>query len=215
MTTQTSQTKVATDSPGGKMFEVLVATIPPVLLYFTGWVYLYYYLISFGITVSELDLDIQTILIYSVPPIQILAKAFWYWIALGVLLLAGLMWLVRWLKLSAVLQVFILFGVLAILAVMLEPSIRQTAEQVADRRWTNVGISMQAMVNKPEGTGDATWQDNYKRCSDRGALDLIFADKESYYMLCISGVDKARAVVYEVRRDVGLVSVRFITRRGQ
>jgi hypothetical protein len=34
-------------------------------------------------------------------------------------------------------------------------------------------------------------------------------------MLCISGVDKTRAVVYEVRRDVGLVSVRLITRRTQ
>src|SRR5204863_68697 len=111
--------------------------------------------------------------------------------------------------LSTIDQLLILLVVLVGLAALLEPGIRTAAEQVADRKWNTEGIRMEAIAAK-EGTGNNPWQDNYKRCGDRRALDLIFADKETYYMLCISTFDKVQGVVYEVRRDAGLVSVRLI-----
>jgi hypothetical protein len=50
--------------------DFLVATIPAVLLYFLGWAYLYYFLSSFGIYLSELKLDVTTVLIYSYAPLH-------------------------------------------------------------------------------------------------------------------------------------------------
>ena len=64
-------------------------------------------------------------------------------------------------------------------------------------------------MKDPEGK-DRAWHDNYRRCSGRRALDLLFSDKESYYMLCISSVDKTDGIVFEVRRETGLVSVRLV-----
>jgi hypothetical protein len=63
--TQNQQTEGIKVSEGSKVFfEIAIATIPAVVLYFIGWVYLNFYISAFGITVSELDLDIQTIFIY-------------------------------------------------------------------------------------------------------------------------------------------------------
>jgi hypothetical protein len=42
-----------------------VASMPAVFLYFVGWGYLYFYFASFGINISEINLDTSTVLIYS------------------------------------------------------------------------------------------------------------------------------------------------------
>ena len=74
-------------SDGKGLFELVIATIPMVMLYFVGWTYLYFYLKVFGIGISELDLDIQTILIYSYPPIQLLWRSYWPLIAGAIVIL--------------------------------------------------------------------------------------------------------------------------------
>jgi len=68
------------------------------------------------------------------------------------------------------------------------------------------------LVKDPDGKEKSAWYDSYKRCAGRRGLDLIFADKDAYYMLCISSVDDSSALVFEVRRDAGLASVRFARR---
>ena len=86
-----STTDMQRTNGGSALFEVLVATIPAVLIYFVGWAYLHFYLKVFGIGMSELDLDVQTILIYSYPVIQ---KLGWAWImpTIGATVVFVLMW---------------------------------------------------------------------------------------------------------------------------
>jgi hypothetical protein len=81
---------------GGKTItDLIVVTIPAVLLYFISWVYLYFYLGSFGVSVSELDLDVQTIFIYFLPPVRLLAEFFLEWL------------LAHWIIVAAVLAIAI------------------------------------------------------------------------------------------------------------
>jgi hypothetical protein len=60
----------------------------------------------------------------------------------------------------------------------------------------------------------SSWLVSYDSCSARRALNLIFADKETYVMLCVDKYDAGSGVVYEVRPENGLISVRMIRRSG-
>jgi hypothetical protein len=51
------------------LVDFIIVTIPGLLLYFLGWVYLSYYLSQFQINPSELKLDFSTIFTYSYIPI--------------------------------------------------------------------------------------------------------------------------------------------------
>jgi hypothetical protein len=205
------------ESGGKGLFELIIATLPAVLLYFFGWAFLHFYLKAFSIDVSELDLDLQTIFIYSVPPLRALMGLYWLWAFM--LVLVALIWVFQWMlpqfyrriiELPAIVLGLGLFAIVASAAVASVPMIRSVAADAAGRKWSGgTGLPIEAIVKEPEGK-DRSWQDNYERCSSRRALDLIFSDKESYYMLCISNVEKTTAVVFEVRRETGLVSVRFV-----
>ncbi len=213
-------------SDGKGISELVIATIPAALLYLIGWTYLYFYLQAFGIGISELELDLQTIFIYSYPPIRMLWLSYWGWVLLGVGALASGIWVVRlrttpaarnalarWIfGVSTVSQGLRLFFAVSILAVLLVPAVRTNAVQAADRKWVSEGIRVEAIVKEPEKGEKSAWYESYKRCASRRALDLVFADKDAYYMLCISGVDESSGIVYEVRRDSGLASVRFARR---
>ena len=211
--------------------ELVIATIPAVLLYYAGWVYLLFYLQAFGIEISELDFDTQTIFIYSVPPFRMFLLSFWHWLLLGIMVLAVIMWLSRkfatqkakhklascltWFRRGSPLKKGLgIFAGLLLLIALFHPVIRWSATEAANRKWDAQGIRIQAMIKNSIPREESAWEENYKRCSSRQALDLIFSDKESYYMLCISSHDKTSAVVFEVRRDVGLTSVRLIKRGG-
>jgi hypothetical protein len=58
-----SNTTAPEEPSGGKgLFELVIATIPAVVLYFFGWAYLHFYLRAFSIDVSELSLDLHLLL---------------------------------------------------------------------------------------------------------------------------------------------------------
>jgi hypothetical protein len=207
------------------LFKVLLLTVPPVALYFVGWAYLHFYLRAFGIGLSELDLDVQTIFIYSFPVIRALIDAHMAWITVFALalVLAVLFALIlprAWIeaaerraRLAApwilALVVFIAIPVAAAWSI---PGIRSTAHGAADRKWTSEGVAMDAALHRGDAAGKVRWERNYRECASRRALDLIFSDKAAYYLLCASTVDKRSALVFEVRREGGLSSVRFVTR---
>jgi hypothetical protein len=214
---------------GKAISEVVLTTIPAVLLYFMGWVYLNFYLSAFGIGISELDIDIQTILIYSFPPIGILVRAFWLTALVVLIILVAIGWIAilrvrkatlqklknvydRLRHASTALHALYIYFIVVIIAVPAVPAIRWAAFDAANQKWASDDLHIDAMIKETENSKSA-WVDGYKKCSERHALDLIMADKESYYMLCVSSVDPSSGVVYEVRRDVGLVSVRFVGRQ--
>lgn len=212
------------------MHGVLVTMVPAVAAYFIGWVYLYYYLAEFGISSSELDLGIETVFIYSWPPIKILLKLYWsVLIAVGVVLLA-LFALDEWLGVgfrsnygpyldrlqshiagaSLLAQGIYFFVALVILAFCLTPLIQMAAAHQASQKWEHEGVPIMVLGNDPDR--NVKEHINYGRCAERGALDLIIADAESYYILCRSSITKTAAAVFEVRRESGLASVRILTR---
>lgn len=211
----------------GALSSVFGATIPAVLAYFVGWVYLYYYLAEFGIGISELDLGVETIFIYAAPPVAKAAKGSWLVIALVVLLAVVLV--ATWRRMPnnlrfgfRKLRMFeavppVLFGVGLVVSLMLLAAIsasvtRGVALEHASERWDRVGVRIQAAAAEP--TSLQVRYADYKLCVERRALDLIFADKNSYFMLCISEINDANGVVYEVRREgSSFASVRSIQRR--
>jgi hypothetical protein len=209
--------EVPPPTEGGKViFELLLVTIPPVLLYFVGWVYLRAYLGAFGINMSELNLDIQTFFIYSIPPIRFSGYITLVVVAVPVVMFVLLARLLKGTKLdsyvrrtSMVTRLFWVVLILAILALLSVPAITWTAIQVAKRKWTSDFFPIEAMIKAPENKEQSFWFEQYYKCGER--LDLVFSDKESYYMLCRSTLDSTAGYVYEVRRGGGLASVRFAT----
>ena len=147
--------------------ELAVVTLPAVILYFFGWAYLHFYLDAFDINLSELDLDIQTIFVFSYPPLRALARSYWGWllavafaviiIAVCVRKLAPASWaqLSRFYshtrKASPVIKAFTLLTVLATAVVISVPLIRATAVQAAMRKWSSEGTRIEALLKeKPE-----------------------------------------------------------------
>jgi hypothetical protein len=59
------------------ILELLAAALPAVVLYFTGWSYLYFYLGAFAINISEINFDLPTVFIYSYPPLHALWEFYW------------------------------------------------------------------------------------------------------------------------------------------
>lgn len=207
------------------LFNLLLLTIPPVLLYFAGWAYLHFYLRAFGVSLSELDLDVQTIFIYSVPVIRALIGATMTWIAalvialvflLGIVFLPPRPWsgamerIVRGARGWAL--AIVVFLIVPLVAAWSIPYIRGTAYEAADRKWVSQGVPINVLVHTGKERQQVEWIANYQQCGKRRGLDLVFSDKAAYYILCVSTLDKRSAVVYEFRRDVGLVSVRFTSR---
>lgn len=194
------------------------------LLYYIGWVYLSFYLDSFGISISELDLDVHTVLIYSVPPLL----TFLAWLAGFAAVLLILAWLAhRFLQteyqtgLEAVKKITTRFrayspwamGAVAILvAICSFPLIRHFAQSRADQKWDIPGIDLTAFLDEGRSGVSWPWYAQYADCATRQVLDLVFADRKTYYLLCVSDRDPATAVVYEVRREAGLASVRRLVR---
>jgi hypothetical protein len=52
-------------------------------------------------------------------------------------------------------------------------------------------------------------RESYIQCSAQEALLLIFADDKAYYVLCRSVESSNEGIVFEVRRETGLMSARF------
>jgi hypothetical protein len=236
------QAQVDSAPPPGineRLLEVVLATVPAILAYFLGWAYLHFYLSAFGFSESELDIGIQTIFVYAFPPIRLLLNSCWDWLLINwlwVLIILSavfaMVWVcTRFLSPSAAHAVGRLVrrcgqlipksplgqGVGTLLAVMAlvfltSPLIRKAAFAQADLKWVAEGVRLDAVLRESDAKERSATLVNYKTCSERRALDLIFADRSAYYLLCISSVDPSNAVVFEVRRDGGLASVRYVRR---
>lgn len=217
----------------GKLSEVVLVTIPAALAYFIGWAYLHYYLAEFGIGISELDLGLETIFIYSAPPtVWVVRSHGWallIWIVFALVTVVAIsalwqnlpIWLTSPLKkaarfystLSSIAKGLVAFVLLMAVLLLLSPLIKASAIARASEKWDRVGVLIQATVDEPEHAS-SQYRD-YVTCSERKGLDLIFADRNGYFMLCLSEIDEASAAVFEVRRDdATLASVRAVSRRN-
>lgn len=208
------------------LISAIVVAAPAVFVYFLGWTYLNYYLAAFGISVAELDLGVETVFIYAAPAAIWLLKEQWPWLIGIALLVGGLaLWsrrprnlprrLVtsgpRVLFMTWYVQAVALFISTTLLAMFISPFVKEAALVRAAQRWDRSGIKIRAMANSLES--GAVEQQDYGTCMRRDGLQLIFADKSGYYMLCAGEIDKTIGMIYEVRRDNSvLASVRRVSR---
>jgi len=224
----TSHDTPATEHWSGELLTLVLATIPASLAYFVGWTYLYHYLRQFGIEIAELDLGLETVLVYSVPPLRaiMLTHATLLCIVLVVLLVlaARPRWLPVGLRTSArrfiprlssvsggMLALVLLIG----LTISLNPLVRGVAAERVLDTWTTRGIAIQAAVKVDEKD---RWQPlkDYQMCQQRRALKLVIADKAAYFMLCPGEINPRSGQLFEVRRDDSvLASARLVDRPAE
>jgi hypothetical protein len=215
------------------IYDFVVATIPVVLVYFIGWSYLYFYFDSFGINIFELNLDLQAVFVYSYPPIraswaEIIKHSVWSFIFVAVAVLfifvCRYIYFTWWPTSNSVLKqvlnptsvekafMFVLALVLT-LYFFIVPLAKWSALDVAAHLWAGTGRQMVAVVNEKDYIDDnderSSWLKSYRQCQSRRELALIFANENAYYMLCRSKDDPNTGLVFEVRRETGLASVRY------
>jgi len=164
----------------GTIESIVLVTIPAALVYFIGWAYLHYYLSAFSIDLSELEFDLEGVLIYAAPPIVSMCTD--HQLAAALLLLAmaaASLWLVRLVhrrhrnqKLAGALSYpgnphpaaahpllhlpsFVLKGLWALvtmvcLVTLLRPALRDIAIARAQAAWDMNGVAIRAIVEQPE-----------------------------------------------------------------
>jgi hypothetical protein len=217
------------------LYEFLIATLPAVALYFVGWGYLYFLLGDFGINIGEINFDTSTIFIYAFSPVYILVRshllATLFVIAcfVGLILVIGIFlshyWQIFCRQLrrlpiavrvlgSAVVFIFILLALI--------PFLQWAAFREKIQIWNGGGEGLLPIIEESsmqQSTAkDFLWRNeyikSYLQCSDQGALRPIFADEKVYYLLCSSVTNGNEGYVFEVRREDGLKSVRFVSLTG-
>lgn len=220
------------------IYEFVVATLPLAVVYYVGWAYLYFYLNLFGINITELHFDSATIFIYAFAPVYLTLQGYW-WLILLIVVAAVMMILSirklfhrQWLlvrtkfgNLSTALQIFLLIIALLCVLVILAPWLQWAAKEKRAQVWEDRGeyaIGLASGERKDSAAGAASpqsslalWQDSYKECSAEQALLLIFSDEKALYLLCKSVEDPNQGTVFEIRREFGLVSVRFVSSGGR
>jgi len=211
----------------GTIESIVLVTIPAALIYFIGWAYLHYYLGAFSIDLSELELGVETVLIYSAPPLFSLVSAYKLALIAGLIVLAlasaGLVWRLQvhhssaasgaaghagastaaqpeyvWLPtVTFILKGLWAFVVMVGLAFVLTPALRNFATGKARLTWRDDSLPIEVRVEEARH------------------LHLVFSDKDRYFLLCTSTIDPDRGAVYEVRReDSSLASVRYVRSPG-
>jgi hypothetical protein len=216
------------------LYEFVIATLPAVVLYFVGWGYLYFLLSGFQINIGELNFDTSSIFIYAFSPIYILITSHWIIVLLVIACLAALILIIgvcfsrAWHHFCGLLRqlpialrilgsaVLFIFFLVALIPFLKWAAFRQKL-QIWDSNATVIPIvepsSIQQSANR-----ELSWRDNYIKsynaCSDQGTLIQIFSDDKVYFLLCKSVENTNEADVFEVRREGGLKSVRFVSRSG-
>lgn len=214
------------------VWGAILLAAAPVLIYFLGWTYLNYYLEIFGVGVAELDIGVETVFIYAAPAALWFIKNIWLWLSISavvLLLLGSRRWCGSLVKRPAkhagttprlpalngyvqgALAVLIVSVGLTVIVKGIPPYVKKAAHQGAARAWDYAGIKIEVATISSQ-SNPAAWQQNFDACKRRRRLQLIFADKSAYYVLCPSEID-THGSIFEVRReDSHLASVRYVTR---
>ena len=225
--------------------DFVIVTLPGVLLYFLGWVYLYYFLGFFGINISELKLDTSTVFIYSYTPIYDMMTH--HPITTGLISLIVLLSLftrffdnilikplvsvrkrvsaihARWIRRPSSLNSFwrivyitiaLFLFVLATLNFVLIPVAISSARLAASQKWEGRTGSVVVNLNQEGKSTTAELIEDFGTCQDRDALVQIFFDEDTLFLLCRSPEEPRTGSVFEVKKDKGLVSSRYVIEEG-
>jgi len=206
------------------LIDFFVVAIPGVALYFTGWAYLSAYLDIFGVNISELTLDTPTIFIYSYSPINAFLRAFPVAVGIitvGLLMTLGLAFFLgrkvaipvsakRIWKFGVTKWLSFLVGAVLVIQFVIVPLVNWGAQRAANLVWQGQATSIEVITNQDHL--HSRWIENYRKCAERRALYLVFADDGRYFSLCKSDLDPESGLVFQFRGEGSLVSVRPVRR---
>jgi hypothetical protein len=229
-------------------YEFLIVTVPAVVLYFTGWGYLYFFLGAFDIDIAEIHIDVPTVFIYSLPVLQDAVRHYGYYLlggTIGFLIASVIIFgemadagkaslrgfsnrVISFVsKVSIWTKLTVSIALLALLVLGLVPIISTAAQDTANRIWAGPAryvvaaartASAEASAGQSQPTDSPAWKEQkaqYDACSAIEALRLVYADDNTYYLLCRNDENSTQGTVFEVRRKEGLVSVRFPQKEGR
>jgi hypothetical protein len=125
--------------------------------------------------------------------------------------------LARIMYITVVLFLFILIVINFILIPIARWSAKDTANQKwsGDTRSVTVNLNKEAVnLNEEAKANSSELVDDFTACQNRGGLVVIFSDEETLFLLCRSPDDPRTGSVFEVKKDKGLVSSRYVVAGG-
>jgi hypothetical protein len=97
---------------------------------------------------------------------------------------------------------------------VLIPIAMSSAKQAALQKWEGDTRSIQVNLNQEGNSGSTELAEDFKTCQDRGAMIQIFSDESTLFLLCRSPDDPRTGSVFEVKKEKGLVSSRYVIEEG-
>ncbi|RUW98961.1 hypothetical protein EOA30_24895 [Mesorhizobium sp. M8A.F.Ca.ET.059.01.1.1] len=194
--------------------NAVIAAIPVVLVYFSGWAYLTAYLGEFGIDATQIDVSFTTVLVYAFVPLQKL------WVLSVILLLAvmafGLFILELYskdqndkLNKTVVSVIALLSLIAAVVFVCLLFVIRGAAVDAARDMAHNVwkGSKSQTFLTLVNtGNDEKAVVELYRACRDGRRLRQIIGLTGEMFLICRSDVDPCnRGTLFLVNKDGRIV----------
>lgn len=196
--------------------EVIIETAAVAMLagafYFAGWAYLSHYFVAFGIDITEVDIPLNTVLVFAFRPLKNI------WLLLSLMAWFGLALLYvnqkqTWQQKFPVLwsPAFIFPAAVALTAaffLVVDWSASSRAQESARNVWIGHRVKPAIPLNSNAG-GDT---DSYNQCLARHGFVQVFAVPERTYLLCPSEHVSGKGSLYVLDKDRSLISVRRIDR---
>jgi len=191
------------------MKQAVIASLPLAALFFTGWSFLSAYLGSFGIDITEVDLALQTVLVFAFRPLHT------YLAGLVAVMGTVVIYIVFFWHRSVALQkkVHWLFWVTPTLILVigflaLNELAKQTAKTAANQVWNGKRVRVEAILTSTEEARRNLIVADYRECRSRRRFVNVFSTVSKSYLLCPSSNEPDKSGMLYVVENTGIISSR-------
>lgn len=194
-----------------------IAFLFAVFLYFMGWIYIYYFLDSFGLSVKAMDVDIYNLLIYSS---NVFIYLYHNQMLVVIFILLAIV-LVRIfhknLRFIYFLYPFFIVGLFPVTFYYARLAGEDSASKVLDnpkKSLKQITFVFKDLKSEPANQKKITEKDSLVKYNNEerlsimnqskgGSFRLLVANKEEYYLLQVTGhYDKASPAIKVVKKDM-------------
>ena len=194
--------------------QAAVTAIPIALLFFGGWAFLSAYLGLFGVDITEIDLSIQSTLVFSFRSLN----TWWALVAAVVGLVLGfLVWHLRSSvqKCGPLCSVTLAFAVVVVTFKGLDGLAREAASQVANQVWDGRRVRIEARLEPEEMASGTKLTEDYLACLSRRGFVNVFSTTKRSFVLCRSSDNPTETGMLYVVDQPGIISSRRKLRRRE
>jgi len=186
------------------------AFVSAVYLYFIGWIYSYYYLNSFGVSIRQADIEIYSVIIYSTGVFGYYIDSFLFWVIL-LLIILGTCLLYRVAvkkRKDIVLQLFLPLILIALFPILFYTArMAGTKTASADKNPTTSTLSRINVIFNKEflkfDSGNIGDSSDYRqklylyKVNKSGQLLLLLSSKDEYLCLKLGQLP----VIYSIKKE--------------